>query len=81
MGRIRRREGWRRIKGHIIREGWERSVGEWGKNLSPSKLRRCHDSCGFGEADGKEPSEVFIFMVSEEFANLPLSDEKITERA
>jgi hypothetical protein len=30
---------------------------------------------------GEEPSEVFIFVFYEESANLPITDEKIVERA
>jgi hypothetical protein len=53
---------------------------ELGKNLSPSKLRRYHDSCEFGKASGKESREVFVFTVSENFANLLLSGERIAEK-
>jgi hypothetical protein len=38
-------------------------IGELGKNLSPSKLRRFHKSGEFGEVGKKELSRVFIFII------------------
>jgi hypothetical protein len=39
-------------------------VGELGKNLSPSKLRKCQDSKEFMKACREDLSESFIFMIS-----------------
>jgi hypothetical protein len=56
-------------------------VGELGKNLSPLKLWRYQDSDEFMRTGRKEPSEVFAFVISKKFANLPLLGEMIAERA
>jgi hypothetical protein len=39
-------------------------IGELGKNLSPSKLRKCQDSKEFMKACREDPSESVIFMIS-----------------
>jgi hypothetical protein len=43
----------------------EDSVGELGKNLTPSKLQRCRDFDEFLKAVEKEPSNVSSFMILE----------------
>jgi hypothetical protein len=41
-------------------------VGELGKNLSPSNLRRFWDYHEFGNMNEKGPSNAFCFVISEE---------------
>jgi hypothetical protein len=56
-------------------------VGELGKNITPSKLRRCRDFDEFLKAVEKEPSNISSFMISDEFSNPTLLGEIIAERA
>jgi hypothetical protein len=54
-------------------------VGELGKNLTPSKLRICQDFDEFIETCRKEPSEDFVLVIFNEYANPLIMGETIVE--
>ena len=69
---------WKRIVGvNPLPRG--ASVGELGKNLSPSKLRICQDIGEFTDTYRKESSDDLAFMIFMEFANLLIMGETIAE--
>jgi hypothetical protein len=58
---------------------WIHLVGELGRNLEPSKLRRYQDSDEFIETGREDPRKDYTLAISKKFANPQLLSETIAE--